>query len=272
MRKSAGTAAILIGIFLLASSGAVGAPKTKDVKRPLKAWAMIWSDEFDGQGSPDPEKWVIEQGGGGFGNDEQQHYTSQQKNLRQENGHLIIEGHKENFGDEHYTSGRMHSKLNLTYGRVEFRAKFAAGNGVWPALWLLANEPFYGDGLWPDNGEIDVAEYVGRDPGTILSCFYTKNANWMNGNGHNATTSVETAESEFHVYSLEWTPEYVAISVDGQEYNRFTNPHTNWMDWPFNRGFNIIVNMALGGYGGDVDDSIFPQKTLIDYVRVYQQL
>ena len=236
-----------------------------------KQWKLVWSDEFNYKGKPDPTKWDFETGGGGWGNDELENYTDRIENSRVQNGHLIIELRKEDFEAEHYTSARMRSKgPGWTYGKMVVRAKLPRGAGTWPAIWMMPHEATYGDQLWPDNGEMDIMEHVGRDPKQILGCFYTKNFNWTIDTGKTVYTPVHRAESQFHVYSLEWTAEQVSLAVDGKTYNVFKNPHTNWADWPFDKNFFLIMNLALGGFGGDVDETIFPQKLLVDYVRVYQ--
>lgn len=234
-------------------------------------WRLVWADEFDKPGRPDATKWNYFVGGGGLGNNEQQFYTDRTRNAWVEDGKLVIEARKEKYKGHEFTSARLESKFDFKYGRVEARAKMMKGEGVWPAIWMLARHQTYGDDIWPDNGEMDIVEYVGRDPGNILSCFYTKNFNWMKGTGITAVREVAKLAEKFHVYGLEWDENEASISVDGVRYNTFKNPRTNWEDWPLDQNYYIILNLALGGFGGDVDPKIFPRKLQVDYVRVYQK-
>ncbi|MGZ3722643.1 MAG: glycoside hydrolase family 16 protein [Bdellovibrionales bacterium] len=230
-------------------------------------WALVWSDEFDYTGKLDAQKWEYETDEGKWGNNESQHYTDSLRNSRVENGNLIIETHHE--APDVYTSARAHTKTNFKYGRFEIRAKFPSGNGTWPAIWMMGVKQNYGDSLWPDNGEVDIVEHVGREPDQLLASIYTKNFNWMNGNGLTKFINFPSTEEDFHVYSLEWSPEELRISVDGMPYNVFKNPHTTWGDWPFDQDMHLILNLALNSFGGDIDDAIFPQRMLVDYVRIY---
>ena len=237
----------------------------------LRPWKLVWSDEFDQPGRPDPAKWGYVTGGGGFGNQELENYTDRPENSYIENGNLVIEARKEDVQGNHYSSARLYSKgSGWTYGRFEIRAQLPKGMGTWPAAWMLPTQQTYSDKYWPDNGEIDIMEHVGRDLTKIFSSFHTRNFNWMKGTQITQTVAIPSVETAFHVYSLDWDVDQATISIDSKEVVTFKNPHTNWGDWPFDRNFMFILNVAIGGLGGPVDDSIFPQKMLIDYVRVYQ--
>jgi beta-glucanase (GH16 family) len=173
----------ILGAVLAASFFAAGAAlhSATASAKPQK-WALAWSDEFDYVGRPDAQKWEYDTDEGTWGNNEAEHYTDSLDNARVENGMLVIETRHETDGT--YTSARIHTKgPGFKYGRFEARAKFPNGNGTWPAIWMMAKEQHYGDGLWPDNGEVDIVEHVGREPDQILGSIYTKNFNWMNGNG-----------------------------------------------------------------------------------------
>src|SRR6056297_1535987 len=170
---------------------------------------LIWQDEFDGQGHPDSSRWNYEVGGHGWGNEELQYYTEERlKNARLENGRLVIEAHKENYRTAEYTSARLTTthKGEWTYGRIEVRAKIPAGRGTWPAIWMLPTEWIYGDGSWPDNGEIDIMEHVGYDPGVIHGTIHTDAYNHMDGTQKSGQIEVPDAMDAFHTYSIEWTP------------------------------------------------------------------
>lgn len=232
---------------------------------------LVWSDEFDYTGQPDPSKWEFETDTGGWGNGEAEHYSSELDNARVEDGHLVIEARRESGHTYMYSSARLHSRQSFLYGHLEVRAKVPTGLGTWPAIWMMPVQQTYGDGLWPDNGEIDLMEHVGRAPGVYLANFYTKNFNWMLHTGKSEYFfPLNHFEDDYHIFALDWDSEEIALSVDGLLINVFKNPHTDWQDWPFNKEFHVILNLALGGFGGDIDDSVFPQQFLIDYVRLYQ--
>ena len=260
-------------LFALAILSLTSAAFAQELPLEKQKWKLTWSDEFNYKGRPDPKKWTFETGGGGWGNHEFQYYTDRAENARVEGGRLVIETRKENYKDHKYTSARMNT-LGLAswkYGRIEIRAKLPSGKGTWPAFWMMAEKKTYGDDIWPDNGEIDIMEHVGREPDLLLGCFYTKNFNWMKGTGKAVWHKVKGLETSYNVYTLYWSEKEVALYINGERYNHFVNPRTNWEDWPFDQAMYLIFNIALGGLGGEVDDTIFPQKLLVDYVRVYQQ-
>ena len=238
-------------------------------------WEMVWNDEFDGQGLPDPSKWYYETGGDGWGNQEKQYYTREDTdNARVENGHLIIEARKESYQGNAYTSARLNSEASWKYGRFEIRAKLPAGRGTWPALWMLADEDTYGDQYWPDNGEIDIMEHVGYDEGVIHGTIHTEAFNHIDGTDRGESITVPTATTEFHDYAMEWTPNEIRVFVDGEQYFTFQNQEQyDWEEWPFDQKFHLLTNIAVGGsWGGaeGIDDSAFPERMVIEYVRVYK--
>ena len=238
-------------------------------------WEQVWGDEFDGQGLPNSDKWYYETGGDGWGNQEQQYYTQNDTaNARVENGHLIIEARKESHEGNDYTSVRLNSEASWKYGRFEIRAKLPAGRGTWPALWMLADEQTYGDQYWPDNGEMDIMEHVGYDEGVIHGTVHTEAFNHIDGTDKGGSTTVPTATSEFHDYAMEWTPGEIRVFVDGERYFTFQNREQyGWQEWPFDQKFHLLMNIAVGGtWGGaeGIDDSAFPERMVIDYVRVYK--
>jgi licheninase len=239
------------------------------------SWEQVWGDEFDGQGLPDGSKWTYETGGDGWGNQEQQFYTREDMdNARVEDGTLIIEARKESVQGSAYTSARLNSRESWTYGRVEVRAKVPAGRGTWPAVWMLADNDTYGDQYWPDNGEIDIMEHVGYEEGVIHGTIHTKAFNHIEGTDKGSSRTISTATSEFHTYALEWTPGEIRVSVDGQTYFTFQNREQySWQEWPFDQPFHLLLNVAVGGtWGGaeGIDDSAFPERMVLDYVRVYK--
>jgi beta-glucanase (GH16 family) len=245
-------------------------------------WRLVWSDEFDHDGLPDPAKWSYNVGGHGWGNRELQYYTEQRKeNARVENGNLIIEARSEDLEGRHYTSARLVSrnKGDWTYGRFEVRAKLPSGRGTWPAIWMLPTQKSYGGGGWPDNGEIDIMEHVGFDPDVIHGTAHTQAYNHKIGTQKGGKLSVRGARSEFNVYAVEWTPEEIRWYVNGSHYftfknERLSNSSADYKQWPFDKPFHMILNLAVGGaWGGQqgVDKTIWPQQLVIDYVRIYQK-
>jgi beta-glucanase (GH16 family) len=244
---------------------------------PPPARKLVWADEFEGNGLPDSTKWGYDVGGHGWGNNELQFYTEKKlPNARQENGKLIIEAHRYALGQNRYTSARLvtKGKADFLYGRFEIRAKLPAGRGTWPAAWMLASGQHYGSDYWPDNGEIDIIEHVGFNPDSVFISVHTKAYHHSIRTQKTTGLALPTAETDFHVYAIDWQKDKIEGFVDGKKYFSFLNDGKNdYKTWPFNQKFHLLLNMAVGGgWGGQkgVDDSIFPQRMEVDYVRVYQ--
>ncbi len=239
---------------------------------------LVWKDEFNKSGLPDSLKWSYDKGRGcpeicGWGNNELEYYTHNRKeNARVVKGKLIIEARKENFADANYTSARLVSKLkgDWKYGRIEVRAKLPNGRGIWPAVWMLPTNWEYGG--WPNSGEIDIMEHVGYMPDSVFGTIHTGNYNGMKGTQKTKGISRNDLSKAFHLYAIEWTAESIIFLIDNVRYHEFKNENTGSATWPFDKQFHLILNVAVGGYWGGkfgVDDSIFPQKMIIDYIRVY---
>lgn len=232
---------------------------------------LIWSQEFDGA-KLDETYWNFQLGDGcpelcGWGNNEPQRYT--RSNHRMEDGFLIIQGRKE---DSIYTSTRIttQGKFEFQYGRVEVRAKLPKGRGVWPAIWLLGSN--IGEVGWPRCGEIDIVEYLGRQPGHIFTSLHTA-ASWGDHTVNKKISEVPGIEEDFHRYEMDWTAERIRFLLDGEEIYTFIPSDRSEEVWPFDQPLYLIINMAIGGnFGGhDIDDTALPQDFVIDYVRVYRQ-
>lgn len=234
----------------------------------------VWSDEFNYNGLPDPNRWGYDVGGGGWGNNELQYYTENRlENARVENGKLIIEARKENYGNREYTSARLvtRNKGDWKYGRIEVMARLPHGRGTWPAIWMLPTNWVYGS--WPKSGEIDIMEYVGFDPGIVHGSIHTEAYNHIIGTQKTDTIIVPDAETNFHLYAIEWDAEKIDFFVDSRKYFTFVNEHTGYQVWPFDQAFHLLLNIAVGGnWGGmqGIDPTIWPQKMWVDYVRVFQ--
>jgi len=244
-------------------------------------WQLVWSDEFDQDGLPDSSKWGFDVGGSGWGNKELQYYTDRRKeNARVENGRLIIEARRERFDKNDYTSARLVSKGkgDWTYGRFEVKAKLPSGRGTWPAIWMLPSGKSYGNGGWPDNGEIDIMEHVGFDPNIIHGSAHTKAYYHSIGTQKTARINVPGVSTGFNVYAVEWTANEIRWFVNDKQYFTFANERrtqstADYRQWPFDKPFHMILNIAVGGtWGGaqGVDQSAWPQRMEIEYVRVYQ--
>lgn len=247
-------------------------------------YRLAWSDEFEQpDGSlPDPANWGYDIGDGcpnlcGWGNFELQYYTDRPENARIENGHLVIEAREESFGGREYTSARLltKNKQEFQYGRIEARIKVPSGPaGLWPAFWSLGTDI---DSVgWPQCGEIDIMEYVSREPqetfGTIHGPLYSAGA--AIGDVYNFG---ENVSDNFHTFSVEWKPNLIRWFVNGVEYHSATpdtigSTRAGPKEWVFNKPFFLILNVAIGGiFGGELDPALeFPQQMLVDYVRVYE--
>ena len=241
-------------------------------EKPLK-WELVWEDHFDQSGLPDHKIWDYEVGY--VRNNELQYYAKNRiENSRVENGNLVIEARKDKWNGHEITSASLQTyrKKHILYGRIEVRAKLPTGRGTWPAIWMLGTT--IKDGThWPGCGEIDIMENVGFDPDLIHANIHTKAYNHvMKTNKGNRITIPQPYDS-YHVYALEWFPDHMDFFVDNHKYFTFQN-EGGWEKWPFDKEHYLIINLAIGGsWGGQkgVDDSIFPQKYLIDYVKVYKQ-
>jgi len=272
--KSVTSVLVLLAFFFS------GPQLANEAKSPARTrLRLVWSDEFAYTGLPDPKKWAYDVGGHGWGNKELQFYTARRKeNARVEGGHLIIEARRERWEGSEYTAARLVSrgKGDWTYGRFEVRAKLPSGRGTWPAIWMLPTGWTYGS--WPSSGEIDIMEHVGFDPDVVHASVHTRAYNHTINTQKTAQIKIPTSRSEFNVYAVEWTPKEIRGFVNDQLYftfrnERLTNTAADYRQWPFDKPFHLLLNLAVGGnWGGQqgVDASIWPQRFEIDYVRVYQ--
>lgn len=246
------------------------------------SWELVWADEFDRDGRPNPEKWSYDAGGDGGGNEELQYYTDNRPaNARVQDGRLIIEARNERWKGHYYTSARLTTKGkgDWTYGRIEVRARLPSGRGTWPAIWMLPSQEKYGGEHWLDNGEIDIVEHVGHEPNRIHTTVHTKAYNALDGTQRTSEIHVPGAQSEFNVYAIEWTPTEIRGYVNDRhhftfENERRLNPDAGDEEWPFDQPFHLILHLAVGGtWGGmeGIDASIWPQRLEVEYVRVYEQ-
>jgi beta-glucanase (GH16 family) len=274
-RNAARTAAALAAAlaFGCGGSGANATPAPSASASAGGAFRLVFSDEFETPGSPDPAKWGYELGDLKK-NDEKEYYTSRAENVRVENGMLVIEARKESYEGHAYTSASVVTlgRFEFRYGKVEVRAKLPTGRGTWPAIWMLGTS--ISRVGWPACGEIDIMENVGFDPLRVHASIHTTAYNHTMGTQKTASSVVSDPSADFHVYSTEWYPDHIDTFVDGVRYFTFRNEGTGSAAWPFDAPQYLLINLAIGGtWGGQqgIDDSLFPHRYLVDYVRIYQQ-
>jgi beta-glucanase (GH16 family) len=247
----------------------------------IPSWTLVWSDEFDTAGLPDPAKWDYDTDRnqvGWFNNELQYYARNRPENARVEGGRLIITARRENltaapdYGGQNYTSARLvtRGRADWTYGFMEVRAKLPCARGSWPAIWMLGN-----GGRWPDDGEIDIMEQTGQNKVEILGTIHTRAYNFFNGTlgvGQGARTNLADACTTFHNYQLTWTAERIQIGVDGRIYFEYTKVPGSGNDrWPFDNPQYLLLNIAVGGdLGGAVDNTMLPAQMEVDHVRVYR--
>jgi beta-glucanase (GH16 family) len=265
--------ALLLGtalIVLLAGCGGVSpAPAATSIAAP-PGWTLVWHDEFDGT-TIDPANWTYDLGAGGWGNGEAEFYTSRPENARVENGQLIIEARQEKYEDSYYTSARLKTQglQSFQYGRIEARLKVPSGAGLWPAFWMLGAN-FDGTN-WPDCGEIDIMEYIGREPDLILGTAHGPGYSGAMGMSQWNRQEYNIAD-DFHTYAIEWEADEIRWYYDGDLYFTLTPDDLSGRTWVFDRPFFIILNLALGGQlAGPIGlDTAFPAQLQVDYVRVFE--
>ena len=312
-KKTMRITTLLFTTFALASMISFKSCDTDETQTVATFSNLTMSDEFDVEGAPNSDIWSFETGTGtdGWGNKELQYYTDRPENVTVQNGLLVITALKEEYNGASYTSARLitKGKFKQAYGRFEARIKVPGGSGLWPAFWLLG-ENFDVDG-WPQCGEIDIMEYRRQEP--------TKVSGSIHGPGYSGETDPQGQvtksydlgnnryDAGFHVFGIEWGPEYINYYIDDVLYNQITpsdievtpadvvytlndaveaveateeSPAVEAVeatdvtgDWVFNKPFYIIINLAVGGnFPGNPDDGeTFPQNMLVDYVRVYNQ-
>lgn len=237
-----------------------------------KEWKLVWADEFNYKGLPDSSKWNYDVGNNGWGNNEKQNYTeANTANARVNGSKLIIEVRKEGTDSVQYSSARLvtRGKASWQYGKVLVRARLPKGLGSWPALWMLADDMKQ----WPDDGEIDIMEHVGFDPGMVHGSIHCKKYNHVINTQKTAKVVVKNFSKKFHVYGVEWNKDSLQVSVDGKIFFTFKNEHTGYEAWPFDNKMHLLLNIAVGGnWGGQkgLDDKTMPWKMEVDYVRVYK--
>ncbi len=249
---------------------------------PPLVWKLVWDDEFNVRAGtvPDPNKWTPYVGGNGWGNNQLEYDTDNHNAYQNGKGQLVLEARKENpasylcwYGACRYTSARLSTKFSgiFTYGKFIARIKLPSGQGVWPAFWLLGHNIM--DGVkWPDCGEIDTMENIGREPATVHGTIHGPGYG-PKGIGMLYTLSRGRFADAYHIFAVQWSSTSIRFFVDGKNY--FTIGHTlvaRYGSWVFDHSFYILLNLSIGGPWPGTPDATtqFPQKMLVDYVRVYQ--
>ncbi|MBD3582917.1 glycoside hydrolase family 16 protein [Flavobacterium selenitireducens] len=242
-------------IVLLASSGLIAQKTGKK---------LVWEDNFDGK-ALNTNVWNFEYGANGWGNNERQDYGD--KNHSVANGKLTITVKKD---DKGYTSTRITTKgkKEFKYGYMETRVKLPTGHGIWPAFWMLGSN--ISEAGWPKSGEIDIMEYIGREPHIAYTTIHTQDTHGANASSKK--TEFKNIEKGYHTFACDWTKERIIFFVDDKAVYTYSPENKTENNWPFDQPFFFIINCAVGGnFGGpEVDEKIFPQEYVVDYVRVYQ--
>jgi len=273
MKKNMHTVRFFVLSFFLLSFTSCDVDTTQKIEK--KNWQLVWSDDFEGVlgASPDAKKWTFDIGNSGWGNSELQYYTNKSENVALDgSGNLVITARKESFGGAAFTSARIKTQglFAQKYGRFEARLKTPYGPGIWPAFWLL------GDNInevgWPQCGEIDIMELRGQQPNIIHGS--------LHGPGYSGGSAITAPhglmnnryDANFHVFAIEWNEDSIDYYVDDYLYQRIKKSEVKGT-WVYDHPFFIILNVAVGGnyVGFPTEQTPFPQKMVIDYVKVYQE-
>ncbi len=240
--------------------------------------SLTFEDDFNSEGEIDESVWNFDLGtgdeisGAGWGNNEQQYYTNRPENITVEGGMLKLTVLQESFMGSGYTSARINTKgkLEQEYGRIEARIQLPWGKGLWPAFWMLGNN--IDEVSWPQCGEIDIMEYRGQNPSTLIGSVHGPGYSGGESEGKEYVLANDRFDTGFHVFGVEWGPEYINYYVDDALYNQIT-PEDVDGEWVFDHPFCIILNVAVGGnfVGPPNVNTVFPQTMLVDWVRVYEE-
>jgi beta-glucanase (GH16 family) len=239
--------------------------------------AVTFEDNFDGPSGAgvDGSKWLTETGDN-VSNHERQYYTTSTSNAALDGqGNLVITARRENpanyqcwYGTCEYTSARLNTsgRFTQTYGHYEARLKMSRGQGMWPAFWMLGDD--IGGVGWPQSGEIDIMENVGFEPNTVHGTIHGPGYSGAGGIG--AGYAGPAFADDFHTFAVDWSPNRIVWTVDGNVYQTRTPADLNGNQWVFDKPFFLILNLAVGGYWpGDPDGGTqFPNTLVVDYVRV----
>ncbi len=240
-------------------------------------YKLVWEDHFDVDGPVNSDIWRVEYYFGGA-NKENQFYTDRLENIYCKDSILHIVGLKENYKQANYTSARMdtYGKKSIGYGKIEIMAKLPTGKGTWPAFWLLAESIKEGT-RWPLCGEIDMMENIGRRPNEIHFSLHSSKYNHNKRNHKTYFKDIPGILDGFNKYTTEWLEDKISFYINDEHHVTFKKGEdgddAGVEGWPFIPPYFLIINFAIGGnWGGPIDESIFPQELLIDYVKVYEKV
>lgn len=271
------TGIAILGVLMISCKKEPPKPAYDDSAKSAvpETMTLVWSDEFDYEGSPDPDKWDYRIGNiNGWGNAEIQKYTKNPENVFVKDGVLTITALKNNPKSNNWTSAAVKTQYKAfwDHGFVEVRAKLPEGVGTWPAIWMMPNGDKYGN--WPRSGEIDIMEMVGFDLNTIVTTLHTQAFNHKIGTQKTRSAQVFDTVNYYHTYAVDWNKDHMTWYVDGEEFYSVKN---EWGDshneWPFDIPFYLMMNIAMGGsWGGEkgIDPELSSARMIVDYVRVYQ--
>jgi hypothetical protein len=239
--------------------------------RGKSAKKLVWSDDFDTAGAPDPAKWDYDAWDVGKYNEELQIYTDSRDNSFVKDGKLTIRAILDSKGK--WSSARLltRGKQSWKYGYIEVKAKLPAGRGTWPAIWMMPERNSYGD--WPASGEIDIMEHVGFDQDKIHTSVHTQDYNHRKGTQKTRSAKIPGVSDSFHTYAIEWNDKAIFWYVDDEPFYFFQREDGGYGVWPFDHPFHIILNVAMGGtWGGmkGMDPAVKQADMVVDYVKVYQ--
>lgn len=247
--------------------------ETDDEQTVSRFTELTLSEEFDTDGAPNSSIWGYDIGTGenGWGNQELQYYTDRAENVQVRNGVLLITAQKEDFEGSQYTSARLvtKDKFEQQYGRFEARIRLPYGQGIWPAFWMLGAD--IDENPWPGAGEIDIMEYRGQNPTVLIGTVHGPGYSGGESISKEYTLPNDRFDTGFHIFGIDWGPEYINFYVDDVLYNQIT-PDDVPGQWVFDKPFYILMNLAVGGtfVGSPNQETIFPQTMIVDYVRVYK--
>ncbi|WP_082433497.1 glycoside hydrolase family 16 protein [Flagellimonas eckloniae] len=253
--------------------------ETDDEQTVAKSTNLVLSEEFNTDGAPNPAVWGFDIGTGenGWGNNELQYYTDRTENVTIQNGVLLITAQEESFQGSQYTSARLLTKdlFEQQYGRFEARIRLPFGQGIWPAFWMLGAD--IDENPWPGAGEIDIMEYRGQEPTVLIGSVHGPGYSGGDAISKEYILENDRFDTGFHIFGIEWGPDFVNYYVDDVLYNQITPEDVDEETdgegvWVFNKPFYILMNLAVGGtfVGSPNAETQFPQTMLIDYVRVYE--
>lgn len=249
-------------------------PDEEESADPTDGLSLVWSDEFDSGTTPSSSNWTKEIWSKGYVNNEVQAYVSSDDNAYVSDGTLKIKAIKDSSGS--WTSARLktYGLHYWKYGYMEARIKMPSGNGVWPAFWMMPEDSAYG--TWPRSGELDIMEYSPSTTGNKVysTIHHSKSSSSASTDAYSSLGAVtySDAASSFHTYGMKWTSSYVEAFYDGTSLGtKYYNDGNGWVNWPYDKSFYIILNLAMGGtLGGTISSSLSSATYEIDYVRVYQ--